>query len=111
MVSNSSPNFELDVKLRIGKKAQRQTARIEQWWVQNRAAQAALFIDELEATFRHICNVRIAGVGWPTPRHPTLRRILMPRSQNHLYFVIDERSQTVDVLAIWGAPRGTTPKL
>jgi hypothetical protein len=30
--------------------------------------------------------------------------ILMPRSQNHVYFVILEQTQTVHVLAIWGAP-------
>ena len=99
------------MKLRVAKRAQREAARIEQWWVQNRPAQATLFTDELEATFRHICNVRIAGVRWPTLRQPTLRRILMPRSLNHMYFVIDDRGQTVDVLAIWGAPRGTTPRL
>jgi hypothetical protein len=52
-----------------------------------------------------------AGVGWPTPRRPTLRRILMPMTQNHIYFRVDEATQTVLVLALWGAPRGRGPKL
>jgi hypothetical protein len=79
--------------------------------VEHSPASPDLFTGELEQIFRHICSVRIAGVGWPTPRRPTLRRILMPRSQNHVYFVLHEWTQTVHVLAIWGAPRGTTPKL
>jgi plasmid stabilization system protein ParE len=99
------------VKLRVGKRAQKQAANIEQWWVEHSPASPDLFAGELEQTFHHICSVRIAGVGWPTPLRPTLRRILMPRSQNHVYFVIHERTQTVHVLAIWGAPRGNTPNL
>jgi len=35
----------------------------------------------------------------------------MPRSENHLYFERDERADTVSVVAVWGAPRGGTPKL
>ncbi len=69
------------MKLRVGKRAQKQAANIEQWWVEHRAASPDLFAGELEQTFHHICSVRVAGVGWPTPRRPTLRRILMPRSQ------------------------------
>jgi hypothetical protein len=40
-----------------------------------------------------------------------LRRILMPRTENHVYFEVDEMTQTVHVLAVWGAPKGRTPKL
>jgi hypothetical protein len=40
-----------------------------------------------------------------------LRRILMPRTENHVYFVVDETAEMVNVLAIWGAPKGRTPKL
>jgi hypothetical protein len=35
----------------------------------------------------------------------------MPRSENHVYFPIDDDGETVYVLSIWGGPRGTTPKL
>jgi len=40
-----------------------------------------------------------------------LRRILMPRTENHVYFMVDEMTQTVHVLAVWGVPKGRTPKL
>jgi plasmid stabilization system protein ParE len=98
------------VKLRVGKRAQQQANTIERWWVEHRPAAPTLFTDELERAFFHISHVPDAGVRWPTPRRPTLRRILMPRSGNHVYFAIDEPT-AVDVLAVWGAPRGTPPKL
>ena len=84
---------------------------MEAWWVEHRPAAPTLFLDELEETFRHICNVKSAGVRWPTQRRPNMRRILMPRTNNHVYFVIDEANTTVHVHAIWGAPKGRTPKL
>ncbi len=99
------------MKLRVGKRAQQQAKKIEAWWVEHRPAAPNLFTDELERTFHYLVQVRDAGVPWPTPRRPTLRRILMPRSRNHVYFVIEEPAATVHVLALWGAPRATTPKL
>ena len=99
------------MKLRVGKRAQQQAKKMEAWWVEHRPAAPTLFTDELERTFRQITEVRDAGVRWPTPRRPTLRRVLMPQSNDHVYFLIDEPTATVHVLAVWGAPRGTTPKL
>jgi hypothetical protein len=84
---------------------------MERWWVKHRPDAPTLFTDELERTFWHICHVRDAGVRWPTPRRPTLRRILMPKSGNHVYFASDEPTAMVHVLAVWGAPRGTVSKL
>lgn len=84
---------------------------MEAWWVEHRPLAPTLFVDELEETFRILCAVRGAGVRWPTPRRPNLRRILMSRSHNHVYFVVDAATDTVRVHAIWGAPRGRGPKL
>lgn len=99
------------MKLRVGKPAQQQADKIEAWWVENRWDAPTVFLDELEETFLSICKVPSAGVRWPTPRRPSLRRILMRRTNNHVYFVIDDAMETVHVLAVWGAPKGRTPKL
>ena len=99
------------MKLLVGKRAQRQADEIEVWWAENRPAAPTLFVDELEEAFRRICEMPSAGVGWPTPRRPTLRRILMPRTKNHVYFRVDETKQIIRVLAVWGAPKGEGPKL
>jgi plasmid stabilization system protein ParE len=109
--SSSSVRCERNVKLRIGKRAQQQVDKIEAWWVENRPDAPTLFIDELEESFQYICDVRSAGVRWPTPHRPRLRRLLMTRTKNHIYFVIDEATETVHVHAVWGAPRARAPKL
>jgi plasmid stabilization system protein ParE len=99
------------VKLRLGKRLLLQVERKEAWWAENRPAAPDLFARELRDTLEHITTTPGSGIGWPTPRRPTLRRILMPRTQNHIFFVVDDETQTIDVLAIWGAARERSPKL
>lgn len=99
------------MKLHVGRLAQRQADKIEDWWVEHRPAAPTLFTDELEETFVLICSMPGAGVPWPTARRPDVRRILMPKTQNHVYFRVDKAMQVVRVLSIWGAPRGRGPKL
>jgi hypothetical protein len=35
---------------------------------------------------------------------------LMPRTENHMYFLVDETAETVHVPAIWGTPKGPDSK-
>ena len=35
----------------------------------------------------------------------------MPRTENHVYFQIDDDGKTAYVVSVWGGTRGTTPKL
>jgi hypothetical protein len=35
----------------------------------------------------------------------------MPRTKHHLYFRVDVPKQVVEVLAVWGAPRGRGPRV
>ena len=35
----------------------------------------------------------------------------MCQTENHVYFEVDDATQTVHVLSVWGGPRGATPKL
>jgi hypothetical protein len=41
------------------------------------------------------------GITWETKRGKTIWRVLMPRSNQHVYYSIDERNDTVVVRAIW----------
>ena len=84
---------------------------MDAWWADNRPAAPTLFAREFRDTLEHLRTTPGAGTSWPTRRRPKLRRILMPRTHNHIYFRVDEKAQAIVVLAVWGAPRGTTPKL
>lgn len=70
-----------------------------------------LFDEEFQGALVLIRETPGAGARWPTAKHPGLRRVQMPRTGNHLYYYLDEQRMTVVVLAVWGAPRGSGPKL
>jgi hypothetical protein len=50
------------VKVRVAKRAQQQANKMEAWWVENRPQAPTLFLDELEQTFRYICNEYLRAV-------------------------------------------------
>lgn len=99
------------MKLRLGRRVITEIERKESWWAKNRPKAPDLFARELRDTLELVRTTPGAGIGWPTARRPTLRRILMVRTQNHLFFMVDDSEQAIDVLAIWGASRKRAPKL
>ncbi len=111
MAWSSPTSFWPSVKLHLGKRALRQAEKEDAWWAENRPASPHLFAREYRDKLELIRTTPGAGVGWPTARRPALRRILMPKTQNHIYFRVDEASRTIHVLAVWGAPKGRGPKL
>ena len=99
------------MKLELAEPARRQAAEIDGWWAANRPAAPALFAQEFRDTLELVRRNPGVGTSWPTDRRPDLRRVLMPRTKHHLYFRIDAPRQVVQVLAVWGAPRGSGPRL
>jgi plasmid stabilization system protein ParE len=99
------------VKLKVARRAEQQADRIEQWWRANRPSAPRAFTEELESTLRLIREMPGVGVRWPSARRPGIRRVLMSKTEHHVYFRVDEARATVYVLAVWGAPRGRGPKL
>lgn len=41
----------------------------------------------------------------------TVWRVLLPGTQQHIYYSIDEANDTIVIHTIWGARRGRSPKL
>ena len=98
------------MKLHLGSRARRQAEKKEAWWAANRPAAQGMFAREFRDTLAVLVTTPGAGVAWPTERRPTLRRILMPETQNHIYFRVDDTKQCVHVLAVWGVRRGRSSK-
>jgi hypothetical protein len=38
-------------------------------------------------------------------------RLLLPKTEQHLYYYIDDNTQEIVVLTVWGVRRGRGPKL
>lgn len=51
------------------------------------------------------------GTPYVERRGVLVRRVLLRRSENHLYYEIDRTAGIVMILAVWGAPKGHGPKL
>ena len=67
--------------------------------------------DELEAAFDLIEALPFAGEAVPDTRIAGVRRVLLGRSQYHVYYVVSEETATIEVLSLWHTSRGRKPRL
>ncbi|MFL5345468.1 MAG: type II toxin-antitoxin system RelE/ParE family toxin [Hyalangium sp.] len=91
--------------------ADEQALAIDSWWRENRPAAPNLFADELVAALGLLADAPGAGRRYPARKIPGLRRLMLPASRYHVYYVHDSEAGIVHVLAIWSAVRGKEPPL
>ncbi len=99
------------MKLVFTPDAERQVNEKNSWWREHRPAARDLFARELAEAGALIASTPSAGAVYTSRRGQQFRRVLMPKTKNHLYFEVDEVRELVIVHAIWGAPRGRGPRL
>ncbi|MCC7386207.1 MAG: type II toxin-antitoxin system RelE/ParE family toxin [Deltaproteobacteria bacterium] len=99
----------MNVTVSFSPEADEHVEQIESWWRENRDKAPNLFQDELS----HAVSVLAMGldVGRPYRRRgiPGLRRILLPKTRFHVYFVYDRSAGVVLIVEVWGAARGRGP--
>ena len=97
------------MKVRFTPRARQRARGVAAWWRENRPDVADLFDEELEsATGRLTAS---GGAVYETIHGNAIRRLLLPKTAQHIYYSIDDASDTVVVHTIWGARRGQGPKL
>lgn len=67
--------------------------------------------DELEAAYALIAALPFAGEAVSHSRIAGLRRVLLGRTQYHLYYAMSGDKGVVEVLALWHTSRGKRPPL
>lgn len=82
------------------------------WWEQHREKAPRLFVEELAAVVaklregtdqeRQQYAARSGRIIW---------RLLMPKTQNHVYYRVNEAARDVEILMIWNAVAGAAPEL
>jgi plasmid stabilization system protein ParE len=97
--------------VRTTPEADAQALDVDRWWQGHRPAAPELFVRELRGAFDLLARAPAVGRRYRRTRVPGLRRILLPESRHHVYYVFDDDSDTVVVLAIWSAVRGRGPRL
>lgn len=98
------------MKAFMSKRAARAAERIDGRW-RERADDPGIFAREFLEAVERLETAQGVGQAFPTSRRPSLRRLLLPKSRCHIYFEIDEKKQTIQILQIWDGRRERAPKL
>jgi hypothetical protein len=99
------------VKIEVGKRARRQVERASSWWEESRPLAPSLFEEEFEEALVRLLAKPDSGLVHPTTKRPTLRRLLLPKTEYHLYFALERGESVLVIHSVWGARRGRGPKL
>jgi plasmid stabilization system protein ParE len=91
--------------------ADEQADRIDDWWRENRDKAPHLFREELEQALQLLAIAPDAGLRYRRHGIPGLRRLVLPKTRQHVYYVHDEPRGTVLVLAVWGAIKRRGPPI
>ena len=97
------------MKTRLTPRALVEAKRIRSWWQKNRSAAADRFDEEMAFALDQIGTTPTLGVPYTASFGPTIRRVLLPKTENHVYYTV--RDDEIVVLSVWGAPRGRGPRL
>ncbi len=97
------------MNVRLSARAFSEAEAKKRWWRKNRQYSPDLFDDELSETIEAIRRDPNIGEIHASKHPAVVRKRLMPRTHNHVYFAVDEEG--ILILSIWGAPRRRGPKL
>jgi plasmid stabilization system protein ParE len=70
-----------------------------------------LFDDELHEAVETLKQQPTIGAVYQAVDGEVVRRLLLPRASQHVYYAVDEAKGVVTVHTVWGARRGRGPKL
>ena len=98
------------MRLRLTPRALADAKRNETWWRRYRSKAEDLFEQELDGALERIVTMPNVGCVYEQEgRDVEVRRLLMPKTRNHVYYAVT--ATEIVVLTVWGAPKGRGPKL
>lgn len=99
------------MKLKVTKRAQRRVKLVGAWWREHRPAAQNAFVDELEWAKEEMLSRPNLAPRYETASGKVFRRLLLPTTQQHIYYTVHQTSGLIIVHTVWGARRGRGPKL
>ena len=98
------------MRVKVTKRAERRIEVVDTFWRTNRLDAPNLFKEELTAAENRLSEDPYAGKACVINGKP-LRRLLLERTEQWVYYVVRARQEFVVVWTVWGARRGRDPKL
>ena len=99
------------MKIFFTPRARRRVAQVDQWWRENRPGLPVLFEHELETATKRILDQPELGQLYDKIGDRVVRRLLLVKTEQHVYYFVDHATDKRIVITIWGARRGRGPKL
>ena len=99
------------MKIRISDRARARIRAEDEWWRSNRSDAPDLFKQELVEAFDRILRAPSIRPVYATIEGAQIRRVLMPVTEQHVYYSIDDKTDEVVIETVWGARRKRGPKL
>jgi hypothetical protein len=99
------------VKLIITARAEREIERKASSWSEHSTVAPDLFWSELKAAVARLSVEPYAGRSWTSPRGRQLQRLLLPNTENYLYYSFDPNQPLLTIHCLWGARRQREPRL
>lgn len=99
------------MKLQVSARARRRANLVDIWWREHRSAAPNLFQEEMVAGFELLLSSPRIGVVHKQAGKRTVRRLLLQKTQQHIFYWVDEKRSTVRIMNIWGSARGRPPAI
>lgn len=97
------------MKVRFTEQAQADARRIRRWWRENRTKAPNRFSEELREVRKRLASAAQEGHAYRQLGGELVRRLLLEKSGQHVYYVVREAERLVSIVAIHGAVRGSGP--
>jgi hypothetical protein len=99
------------MKIFFTPEAEEQAEFCDTWWRENRPATAGLFARELAEAKALVMRVPDIGSLYTVLDGQPVRRVLLKKTDNHVYYVFDPDRGCITVHSVWGARKERGPKL
>lgn len=98
-------------RVQITDRAKAQAREISRWWRKNRPSNPGLFREEMAAATARIATMPGTGSLYEPGDTSGMRRVLLPRTSYHIYYIAQDQPRVVTILAVWHTSRGQGPEL
>ena len=101
----------MNARVWVSPRAAAQIDDAASWWRVNRTAAPDLFVREIAGALALLAQAPKAGRHWRHPRVRGVRRLLIPSTRYHVYYVVGGEEGGVEMGAVWSGAGGRAPTI